>query len=366
MKRRTFIQCCIAMAWLTGVASAAVDFAGLLTSPESHWNGPAANGVTVEGEYGPEVVGTFASGGVEFTNTYDQTYGSWRGFAYSNQTDTTTPGYTNQYSAITGSGHGTGNDTYALGFGHWDLEENFQTVEPFDATSSEHLFALPTLELPYGYAISSTWITNTTYAALSMLEGDSFAKAFGGETGTDPDWLKITAYGTDESGTPLGELVEFYLADYRAAGSADDYVLTDWAEWDLSGLADARWVHFNMTSSDIGMFGMNTPANFALDDLQITATQLPGDFNGDLQVDQTDYTVWRNTLGTTVDRRGMGADADLSGVVDAGDYQVWKTQFGAMATGAIDSLSTVPEPTSAAMGILVIGLAIVCRSMFTH
>ena len=39
------------------------------------------------------------------TTTFDPVYGPyWEGWAYSNMKDTTTPGYLNQYSAVTGGG----------------------------------------------------------------------------------------------------------------------------------------------------------------------------------------------------------------------------------------------------------------------
>ncbi|QDU54451.1 DUF4465 domain-containing protein [Aeoliella mucimassa] len=371
IRQTTILTCwCCCIGWLLASASAetvTVDFAGLLDAPESHWNGPAEQGETVEGEYGPEVVGTFASHGLQFTNIYEQTYGSWRGFSYSNETDTTTAGFTNQFSACAGSGHGTTDDTYAVGFGHWDLDETFDSDEPFDPSNQAHLFALPTLELPYGSTIESTWITNTTYAALSMRDGDSFAKAFGGEFGTDPDWLRITAYGTDASGTPLDGSVDFYLADFRSTDAGEDYIVADWTEWDLSALEGARRVHFNLASSDVGLFGMNTPATFALDDITLRFDLPAGDYNRDGLVNLADYTLWRDSLGSTVDWVGSGADGNLDGVVDFDDYELWKLQFAAAsAAGNIALGHAVPEPSAAAVCFYLLGLTFVVRALFTH
>ena len=52
---------------------------------------------------------------------------------------------------------------------------------------------------------------------------------------------------------------------------------------------------------------------------------LPGDYNFDGVVDAADYSVWRDTLGSTTDLR---ADGDASGSVDASDYGFWKSRFG--------------------------------------
>lgn len=326
------------------LANTVVDFEGLLNSPETYWNGPDPDGVTVAGDFGPEVVGEFESGAVRFKNAFEVNSESWRGFAYSNTTDVTTRGFVNQFSAITGGGRGSAGGSYGIGFGHWDLEPNFVEVEAFDSKNPDHLFELPTFKLPAGSSVHSVWITNTTYAVLSMQTGDSFAKAFGGDFGTDPDWFKITAYGTDEMGMPLDVHVSLYLADFRFADSADDYILVEWKEWDLSALAEAQRLHFNLTSSDVGLFGMNTPAYFAIDDLLIESESTPGDYNFDGTVDLADYTVWRNLLGSPVAMSGFGPDGNANGLVDAGDYNVWRENFGrSLNTLAIDAVQ-VSEP----------------------
>jgi hypothetical protein len=63
---------------------------------------------------------------------------------------------------------------------------------------------------------------------------------------------------------------------------------------------------------------------------------LVGDYNQDGVVNLGDYTVWRDTLGAYV-LPYDGADGDGSGVVDADDYEVWKARFG-MAPAASTAL----------------------------
>jgi hypothetical protein len=53
---------------------------------------------------------------------------------------------------------------------------------------------------------------------------------------------------------------------------------------------------------------------------------LPGDFNADGIVGAADYTLWRNTSGSTSDLR---ADGNGDGMADALDYALWKSNFGA-------------------------------------
>ncbi len=323
-----------------------VEFDDLVLAPESYFRGPVADGEIVEGLQGSETVGQFASHGVEFTNAYNNDFGSWTGFAYSNTSDVTTPGYLNQFSAVTGDGAGPGADNYGVAFGYWDLDANLNREVPFNPMNADHLFALPTLRLPAGRTIQSAQVTNTTYAALSMQTGDQFAKPFGGESGSDPDWFKLTAYGTDEQGIPLAAAVEFYLADYRFGDPADDYIVDAWTPWDLTALSAAAQLHFNLSSTDAGIFGLNTPAYFAIDDIRLDVEVLPGDYNADGAVSVADYTVWRDNLGAEVGRRGADADGDLSGVIDAPDYTVWREHFGSSLPAPPSIGRPVPEPAS--------------------
>jgi hypothetical protein len=65
---------------------------------------------------------------------------------------------------------------------------------------------------------------------------------------------------------------------------------------------------------------------------------LPGDYSFDGIVDAADYTVWRDTLGSTTDLR---ADGTASGVVDVKDFFVWKENFGATLGGGAEARSDV-------------------------
>jgi hypothetical protein len=184
--------------------------------------------------------GAFVFGGVSFPNSYtvEPTYTSWSGFAISNTTDTTTAGFGNQYSAITGGGAG-GSSTYAVSYG--------TTAVKF--TTSLNLNGL------------GASITNTTYAVLSMQIGDTFAKKFGGATGTDPDFFKLTMSGF-AGGTATGTLVDFYLADFRSDNSSQDYIVNQWTYVDFSALGTVDEIRFSyMTTDPRG----GTPSYFALD-----------------------------------------------------------------------------------------------------
>jgi len=262
----------VAFALASGAARAGdvtATFDELPLAPESYWRGPDPNGTIDQGPYGDVNQGRFSTGGVDFVNKSELTFGSWSGFAYSNTTDITTAGYLNQFSAYTGGGHES--DNYGVAFGYHDVEANLTGNDPFDPTNISQLQGLPYFTLPTGSTIEGMYVTNTTYAALSMLYGDSFAKNFGGVTGDDPDWFKLTAYGADASGHVLGASVDFYLADYRFSDNSLDYIVDDWRFMDLSALAGAERIYFNVSSSDVGLFGLNTPGYFAVDDVRYSA-----------------------------------------------------------------------------------------------
>lgn len=195
---------------------------------------------------GSNAADDFMIGGAAFTNTYNPLYGSWTGFAISNHTDALTPGYLNQYSSITGSGAG-GSAQYAVGY--------YTTYETSTNISLGGLTDLAGL---------GSSISNTTYAALALRDGDSGVKKFGGDTGTDPDWFLLTIEGY-AGGLQTGETIEFYLADYRSADSASDYWVNDWRFVDFSPLGSVDEIRFSMSSSDTGIYGMNTPSYFAMD-----------------------------------------------------------------------------------------------------
>jgi autotransporter-associated beta strand protein len=70
---------------------------------------------------------------------------------------------------------------------------------------------------------------------------------------------------------------------------------------------------------------------------------IPGDYNHNGVVDGADYTLWRDSLGSTT---SLAADGNNDGSIDAGDYDIWKANFGHTSSGS-GSSAAVPEPAAA-------------------
>jgi len=81
-------------------------------------------------------------------------------------------------------------------------------------------------------------------------------------------------------------------------------------------------------------------------------SELPGDYNFNYVVDAADYSVWRDTLGSTVDLRADGSGAVVGvpdGVVDQLDYDFWKAHFGNVLGAGGGALA---EPVAAVASVL--------------
>lgn len=215
-------------------AQTTVDFEGFGLSAGEFLNGSDGSG-------------GFSSGNVFLPNSYNEAFGAWSGWAISATTDTETPGFTNQYSAYAGGGY-DGSTAYAVAF-----TGSMGSVIELDGDAA-------------GGVVEGLYVTNNTYAALSMLNGDMFTKKFGGETGDDPDYFLLTVKKYLD-GALSTDSVNFYLADYRFEDNSQDYIVEDWAYLDLSGLGNADSLLFTLSSTDNGQFGMNTPAYFCIDHL---------------------------------------------------------------------------------------------------
>lgn len=201
---------------------------------------------------GSDLSGGFESEFIFLPNSYNSEFASWSDWSISNVKNDSVPGFGNQYASFAGSG-AKETETYAVA-------SAFQPVKIYALRDGSSL------------DLEEIYITNSTYAALSMQNGDAFSKVFGGETGNDPDYFLLTmkAYKNDV----VFDSLLFYLADYRFEDNSQDYIIKDWTKIDLSSFSDIvpmDSLEFSLSSTDVGMFGMNTPAFFCID--QITGAE---------------------------------------------------------------------------------------------
>ena len=244
--KKIYFSICTLFTALTLNAQQTIGFEKVILSPETFNNGATGSGGFVEN-------------GVVFSNEYHiSNYGNYAtGFSVSNKTDITTAGSGNQYSAFTGSGH---NST------------NYGIFTP-DGTIS---FA------GQGVDLDSFKITNTTYAAISMRDGDQFAKKFGSVNGASGnpdgtngnDYLRVWIIAQREDGSKIDSTV-FYLADFRFSDNNQDYIVNTWKNVDLTFLKETVYtLSFKFESSDNSVYSgvvyANTPTYFAIDDLVIS------------------------------------------------------------------------------------------------
>lgn len=260
----------------TNITAQTADFENLTLPAESYWDGSDLSGTHNNGEFHSE----FTSGDFTFPNVFDTTWGApgyWLGgFAYSNMTDTTTSGVGNKYSAKAGSGENSTN--YIVG------SNNSSIIINNTGGNNVVIFS----------------ITNSTYTYNSMRDGDAFAKKFGGPTGNDPDWFKITfkAY----SNNFYMDSSELYLADFRFADNTQDYILKNWTPFSIPPTSNPiDSLYFELSSSDIGTWGMNTPAFFCLDNILLTI------FDGTEEHNQNNFSFYPNPTTSVLNIKSVDA-----------------------------------------------------------
>ncbi len=339
--RRTISRSIAALALLCVAqhvqAAAIVDFEDVPLAANSYYNGS-------------DGAGKYVSQGAIFTNSYDNDYRTWMGWAASNKADSTTGGYMNMYSAFPGTG-GNGSTTYGIAF--------LGTESYTPGALSEFHDGL--MHLPAGMEPLSVQIANTTYTAKSMLNGDAFAKKFGGNSGNDPDWFRLAILGNNADGIPVAATY-VHLADYRSPSQTGDAIERGWINVDLSSFRGkgVSNLTFGLDSTDSGQYGMNTPAYFAMDNLVLSSTgpvRTAGDVNEDGRVNHADLTALVSNLGMTTGATWGTGDFNSDGRVSVADLMLLQPNL------TIDDgvPTAVPEPQSILLVVAAMGAVCVAR-----
>ena len=188
--------------------------------------------------YLDSIQGGLISKGFTFENSYLGYFSN--GFAVSSIVNEDTEGYGNMYATYAGSG-ASSSKNYLL------------------ATNNAGV------KLPSTAQLVSMEITNSTYAALSMKNGDSFAKKFSGK---DKDFFKVWVKGYASG--KVKDSLEVYLANFQFTDTTQNFIQKEWKTIDLSKFVAIDSLSFKLESKDIGQNGMNTPGYFTVDNIKFT------------------------------------------------------------------------------------------------
>ena len=201
--------------------------------------------------WGREVAEEFADGSMEYNGllyseagasfgsyySFDGAWEMWGGFAISSNRNLDDLGYdySNQFSVYAPDA-----SQFALGyvFGEWGgsyANPVVEFAEPVSILSADIANANKT----YHYCISNPTV--------------------GFDDERQPIWVKLVIEGFDAQGVQTGQ-VTCTLAD-------EGRVLDDWTNVDLSALGQVARLTFDITSNDIGEYGLNVPAFFCIDNI---------------------------------------------------------------------------------------------------
>jgi len=171
-------------------------------------------------------------------------------------------------------------------------------------------------------AIASLWLfaagVGQCRAVFVYFDGSAssdFALANNWSPENAPGTNLVDIYGIDDglSATYSSELIQ--IRGLRVGSAAKEHQF-----------GDSHFGRLTMTSGTLEVIGVNELVVGRERENNIFG----GDYNKNGTVDAADYTIWRNTLGSTSDLR---ADGDKNGLVDQLDYDYWKARFGSRVKG---------------------------------
>ena len=202
-----------------------------------------------------------------------------------------------------------------------------------NTTASAVPFALYSITSPSGA------LNNSSLVWKSIM--DNYDLSGNGFIDPTNEWTKISAVSTDlTEGVftgPGGSLPAFRSISLGNIWNAALYPFPDLA--------------FSIAQPDTSPISITT--QFAV----------AGDYDANGSVNALDYTVWRQSFGSTT---SLNADGNLNGVIDAADYAIWRNNFGQSLPGAgsgssLQVGSAVPEPTSAILLVSALAFPLIGR-----
>ncbi len=171
-------------------------------------------------------------------------------------------------------------------------------------------------------------------------------------------WLKTSAPGIqasialDDPTTGDRGVLKNIIADNQ--WHKYEWFLEEASEWEAWIAAGNGVVDGDRITIDSIQFVGAADAQIFLDDVfwdpqAVFAPLIPGDFDGDGDVDSADLTLWQTSYGT-----GAGADADDDGDTDGNDFLIWQQNEG---TG-VGPITSIPEPAACSMILLAVGASL--------
>lgn len=152
--------------------------------------------------------------------------------------------------------------------------------------------------------IASMAITLSKETVDFITNGNGGIKKFGGPTGDDKDYLKVTVSGYNQGVKMASQ--DIYLADYRDNNNSKDYIVSSWQQVKISSLTGPTpetvidSIGFVVSSSDATAGGLNDLATFAIDNLSYNQPDTTPSCDGtvDVIIDKNDkvHVFWGATF----------------------------------------------------------------------
>jgi hypothetical protein len=304
----------------------------------------------------PSAATTFY-GGVDLFTPAPEEFTSARVFSTSTMPPAPTPEFVlNQFSA-----------------GHWGWAQGFSTLVAMDETLppgdtfgflieggslGSQLALLPT-PAANQFAIETPYFTGDTFARLQNMDprlpltltwNDFLPTAL---INSSPTFVNVyrVLNGQTDAGTVVASNVTSFEIPANALAPNTDYR----ASLNFSSRIETVDAGFGDADSGV-LFDSVTEIQFT------TGSGLSGDYNRDGAVNGADYVLWRKTLGQLGVVPFSGADGDGDGDILEGDYSVWRTRFGATSGGSGASATPAPEATTVTLALLgLMGFAAINR-----
>lgn len=183
--------------------------------------------------------------------------GDWW-YSYLNQCSV----YNSESTDGTNKGAGAAkSNTFAVVYGYQDSYNSQWMDKPyFKFDTPRNITSLYTCNTSYTYGVIVNG--NKWYNPDGTLSGE--AKSLVEQKG----WFKVTATGYGIDGKVV-KTAEKYICDYRDSTNPKIPISTKWEEWYL-GFNNVVKVEFNFEGSDVGEYGLNTPAYICIDNITLT------------------------------------------------------------------------------------------------